>query len=416
MDFRKAQLDNGLTIVGEVNPAAQSVAVGFFVRTGARDETDAINGVSHFLEHMLFKGTDGLSALEVNEAFDRLGAKFNAFTGEEYTVYYAAVLPEYLAEVTDLWIRLMRPALRDDDFEMEKNVILEEIAMYRDLPQFDVMDRCRALHFGTHPCHRSVLGTEESIRGLTASQMREYFNRRYAPNNLVLACCGRFDFDALVEQAAAGCARWPAADVPRELGFFEGTRQVECHNRPTLSRAHVCLMSAAPAFQDDRRFTAGLAGMIVGDETGSRLFWALVDTAKAETATSQYEAMDGVGAVYTYLRCGADRLDEVLHTTTQVFDEVTRNGVRPDELEAAKNKALSTLAIKTETPMGRLVDLGMDWQYLQTYRSVADDVAAVRAVTVDDVQTLLEAYPLSACTQLALVPDPAGTAEAAPTT
>ncbi|MHC5017397.1 MAG: M16 family metallopeptidase [Planctomycetota bacterium] len=138
MNFECFTLDNGLIIIGEVNPLAQSAAVGFFVRTGARDETPQISGTSHFLEHMLFKGTDSLSALEVNAAFDGLGAKFNAFTSEENTVYYAAVLPEYLMDVAGLWMQLMRPSLRDDDFDIEKNVILEEIAMYKDLPQFEV--------------------------------------------------------------------------------------------------------------------------------------------------------------------------------------------------------------------------------------------------------------------------------------
>jgi len=138
MEFKKYVLDNGLAVIGEMNKFAKSAAVGFFVRTGARDETKHISGVSHFLEHMLFKGTEKLGPLEVNKAFDRIGAQFNAFTSEENTVYFAAVLPEYLPEVTQLWAHLMRPALRDDDFNMEKNVIKEEIAMYEDMPSFDV--------------------------------------------------------------------------------------------------------------------------------------------------------------------------------------------------------------------------------------------------------------------------------------
>ncbi|MHC4745208.1 MAG: M16 family metallopeptidase, partial [Planctomycetota bacterium] len=120
MEFKKKVLDNGLHVIGELNKSAKSAAVAFCVKTGSRDETTEINGVSHYLEHMLFKGTDKLSALEVNEAFDRTGAQFNAFTSEENTVFYAAMLPEYLGEVTELWIELMRPALRDDDFDMEK--------------------------------------------------------------------------------------------------------------------------------------------------------------------------------------------------------------------------------------------------------------------------------------------------------
>jgi len=172
MEFKKKELANGLVIIGEVNKSAKSAAVGFFVKTGSRDEGKQINGVSHFLEHMLFKGTERLSAFEVNEAFDRTGAQFNASTSEENTVFYAAVLPEFLAEVTGLWIELMRPSLRDKDFNIEKNVIKEEIAMYKDLPSFDVMDRCRSLHFDGHPCGNSVLGSEKSIDNLTADQMR----------------------------------------------------------------------------------------------------------------------------------------------------------------------------------------------------------------------------------------------------
>ena len=193
MEFKKKELSNGLTIVGEVNKSAKSAAVGFFVKTGSRDESDEINGVSHFLEHMLFKGTEKLSALEVNEAFDRTGAQFNAFTSEENTVFYAATLPEYLIEVTGLWIDLMRPKLRDEDFNIEKNVIKEEIAMYKDLPSFDVMDRCRHLYFDGDRCGNSILGSEQSIDNLTSEQMRNYFSNRYAPNNMVLACVGNFD-------------------------------------------------------------------------------------------------------------------------------------------------------------------------------------------------------------------------------
>ncbi len=156
-----------MTLIGEVNKSAQSSAFGFFVRTGSRDEDLKINGVSHFLEHMVFKGTDRLSSLEVNEAFDKTGAQYNAFTSEENTVFFAAFLPEYLDQITKLWIELMRPALRTEDFNIEKNVIKEEIAMYKDQPSYDVMDRCRAIYFDRHPLGHSVLGSVESIDAMT---------------------------------------------------------------------------------------------------------------------------------------------------------------------------------------------------------------------------------------------------------
>src|SRR5262249_52366256 len=151
--------------------------------TGARDETEQVAGVSHFLEHMLFKGTDRRSAEDVNREFDEIGAQYNAFTTEENTVYYGAVLPEFQPRVLDLLTDMMRPALRPEDFQMEKKVILEEIALYRDRPQFTVMDEARATYFGKHPLGHSVLGTPETIGPLTYEQMREYWERRYAASN-----------------------------------------------------------------------------------------------------------------------------------------------------------------------------------------------------------------------------------------
>jgi predicted Zn-dependent peptidase len=152
------QLENGLTIVGEHVPSARSLAMGFFVKTGARDETPEVNGVSHFLEHMMFKGTQRRSPEDVNREFDEMGARYNAFTSEENTVYYGNVLPKFQNRLLDLLADMMRPALRDEDFDMEKNVILEEIAMYQDRPQFLVFDLARETYFDNHPLGASILG------------------------------------------------------------------------------------------------------------------------------------------------------------------------------------------------------------------------------------------------------------------
>jgi predicted Zn-dependent peptidase len=404
MEFKSEKLRNGLVIIGENNKSAKSAAVGFFVKTGSRDETEQINGVSHFLEHMLFKGTERLSAFEVNEAFDRTGAQFNAFTSEENTVYYAAFLPEYLAEVTQLWTQLMRPALRVEDFNIEKNVIKEEIAMYKDLPSFDVMDRCRTLHFDGHPCGNSVLGSEESIENLTAEQMRDYFARRYAPNNIVLACAGNFDWDQICSLADNSCGNWQRQTVERKLDHNEGSRKKQRVGKANLVREHICLMSAGVSAQDPRRFTASLLGMIVGDDVGSRFFWELVDEALAEAASMQFGAMDGTGAFCSYIRCSSENVTMVLDVVKGIFDDLFRDGVTNDELTKAKNKILSALVIKNELPMGRLVDLGFNWTYLQQYRTIEDDVNAIKAVTVDDVHSLIEQLRPGDFTQLSLGP------------
>jgi len=404
MEFKNDKLPNGLTLIGEVNKSAKSAAVGFFVKTGSRDEVPAISGVSHYLEHMLFKGTEKLTALEVNEAFDRTGARFNAFTSEENTVFYAAILPEYLAEVTQLWADLMRPSLRDEDFNIEKNVIKEEIAMYQDLPSFDVMDRCRSLHFDGHPCGNSVLGSVESIDALTADQMREYFARRYAPDNMVLACAGNFNWDQIRSIASESCSKWEKQDAGRELKHHSGSKREGRIEKANLMREHICLMSEGVSAQAPNRFAASLLGAIIGDEVGSRFFWELVDKALAEAASMTYGAMDGTGTFYSYIRCGRDKVPTVLDIVRGIFDDLTSNGVTQEELTTSKNKTLSTLVIKNELPMGRLIDLGFNWTYLQEYRTIEDDVEAIKAVTVEDVNALIEEVKPGDFTQLSIGP------------
>jgi predicted Zn-dependent peptidase len=212
-----------LEIIAECNGDAHSAALGFFVRTGSRDENDKIAGVSHFLEHMLFKGTPTRSADDVNREFDEMGAHYNAFTNEENTVYYAAVLPEYLGRAAELWADVMRPSLREEDFNTEKKVIIEEIKMYEDQPPFCADEKCRAAFFGSHPLSRSVLGTERSIADLPVEAMRDYFERRYSPGNLLLAAVGKVDFDDLVKTAEKHCGHWtPVAPSFSPLPNGEG--------------------------------------------------------------------------------------------------------------------------------------------------------------------------------------------------
>jgi len=404
MQFKQKTLANGLVLIGEINPPAKSAAVGYFVKTGSRDETPQINGVSHFLEHMLFKGTERLNVFEVNEAFDRRGAQFNAFTSEEQTVFYAAVLPEYLLEITGLWAELMRPALRDDDFAVEKNVIKEEIAMYEDTPMFDVMDRCRSLHFGSHSCGASVLGSVASIDALTAGQMREYFSRRYAPNNMVVACTGSFDWDRFCETVESVCGRWQKGPVDRPLTDFGGTKARTRGEKANLKREHICLMHSGVSSQDPRRFAASLLSMIVGDDYGSRFYWELVDKALAEDASMHFSPMDGIGAFCSYLRCGTPNVGKVLGIVEGIFRDLAANGVREDELVKAQNKVLSALVLKNEIPMGRLVDLGFNWMYCGEYRSIEQDVEAVKGVRVEEVNRLIQDIDLGSYTQYSLGP------------
>ena len=196
MPFHRHVLANGLQIIGETNAANRSVALGFFVRTGSRDETPEVSGVTHFLEHMIFKGSERRTYLDVNRDFDRIGAQYNAYTSEENTVFYAAILPEYVPQALDVLADILRPSLRGEDFDMEKKVIIEEIGMYEDQPMWSAYDHAKRVFFADHPLGHSILGTPASITALTRDQMEAYFRRRYVASNVLVAAAGRLDWDA----------------------------------------------------------------------------------------------------------------------------------------------------------------------------------------------------------------------------
>src|SRR5690348_730994 len=184
LTFHHAQLPNGLDIVAEINPDSHSFAAGLFVKTGSRDEDPAIVGVSHFLEHMMFKGSEKYGWEEVNRIFDEMGARYNAFTSQEMTAYYANVLPEFTERAIEHLSHLLRPAIRPGDFDTEKKVILEEIAMYLDDPGHRIYERLMESHFGSHPLAMSILGSPHSIQKLKRDEMATYFQRRYGPGNM----------------------------------------------------------------------------------------------------------------------------------------------------------------------------------------------------------------------------------------
>src|SRR4051812_632402 len=244
MPSHSHKLPNGLQIIGESSPSARSVAVGFFVRTGARDETPEVCGVSHFLEHMVFKGTPRRTAWDVNRDFDKIGANYNAFTSEENTVFYAAVLPEYLPPALDILADILRPSLRDDDFNTEKNVIIEEIGMYEDQPMWSAYDHAKKHYFASHPLGNSILGTPESVTALTRDQMAAYHARRYVAPNITAVAAGNFEWGRFVDLLAAACGGWNGGPVAREnVRPAVGPQSVQVMPKETVTQEHVVMMA-----------------------------------------------------------------------------------------------------------------------------------------------------------------------------
>jgi predicted Zn-dependent peptidase len=400
--FLKQTLSNGLEIVAECNDAAYSTSLGFFVNTGSRDENDAVAGVSHFLEHMVFKGTPRRSADDVNREFDQMGAHYNAFTNEENTVFYASVLPEHQNEAVDLLADILRPSLRQEDFDTEKQVILEEIQMYEDQPPFGADDKCRAHYFGSHPLGRSVLGTAESITGLTSEAMGEYFRRRYSPGNIVLAAAGRIDFAGLVACAERCCGSWTPEATSRTVERAVAHDGFYVLPKETATQQYLMQMAAGPAAEDRDRYAAKLLATVLGDDSGSRLYWELVDPGFVEHVGLSHSEHQGAGMMMTYMSCEPEETADNLERIMRVYREA--DSITPAELDQAKSKVRSRIVLGSERPRGRMFAVGSDWVYRREYRTVESDMDAVATLTLDDLRAVLAKYPLTNPTTVTIGP------------
>lgn len=399
---RQHRLANGLHVIGECNDACQSAALGFFVRTGSRDEEAPESGVSHFLEHMMFKGTATRGALDITMQLGNMGAQANAFTSEENTVFYGAVVPQYFSRLQELLSDMLRPALDQHEFDTEKKVILEEIALYQDRPHFYLFEHAMREYFAGHTAGNSVLGSSESISALSRDQMKAYFERRYRPSNITLVAAGNFDFERFAADAEKYCGFWPDSEVQRDVSPHQGAEVSKEYAKNNLSQAHVLLISPGCSAQDDERYALGVLATIIGDSTGSRLYWELVNSGMAESAGCDSDEKDGTGCFVAYASTEPERLDEVGAVLQRVVSSALE--FSDDDLERAKTKLAARIVLDGETPMGRLMSLGNEWVYRRKIHNLKDTVRRLRAVSHDEIRAALDRYPLRSWSEFRLLP------------
>jgi predicted Zn-dependent peptidase len=402
--FHHTTLPNGLQVIAELNDQAHSIACGFFVKAGSRDETHELAGVSHFLEHMVFKGTPRRDALTVNRDFDRVGAKHNAQTSEEDTVYHFTCLPEYLPKSFDVLADILRPSLREDDFETEKKVIIEEIRMYLDNPMSVAYEAAKAAHFGQHTLGQSILGSVDSITAMRADQMRGYFAGKYSPSNIVLAFAGKSDWNVLVGLAEEHCEAWAGAATNRVVVPSKGTGAFRSVLRSEDKQQTLIAVADAPSLESPDRYAAALLAAILGDHTGSRLYWNLIDPGLADGVELSYQDYNGSGVFYTFMSCEPEGAETNLALISETFRDAMSKGLSEEELTQAKNKVLSRSVLRSERPMGRLMSLGFHWTYRQEHLPVEKELDAYSAVTLEDLRRVLERWPLVPMTIVSVGP------------
>jgi hypothetical protein len=401
--YRQARLKNGLNIIAEVDSAAHSSAVGFFVRTGARDEATPMMGVSHFLEHMMFKGTETIAADELNQRFDAMGARNNAYTSAEMTCFYAHVLPEYLPAATDLIGQMMRPALRTTDFTTEKKVILEEIAMYKDSPFWVLYERAIETHYGAHPLSHRVLGTSESVTALERDQMKQYFDARYSADNTVVALAGRLDFEHSVEIIERACGHWNSTAPRRNAGKPALAGGDFTLRDAKVNRGYFIGIAEGPSIEDDRKYAAAVLGQILGSPDNSRLHWALVETSLADECQAAFDARDGCGDYYVFASCDPANIEKV-EATIHAQIAALVDSLSEDDTRRLIAKTATAATIAGERPEGRMQRLGRQWTYLGRYETLEHEVERMASVTLDDLRNVAREFPVHPKTTGRLLP------------
>ncbi|MFG0300602.1 MAG: M16 family metallopeptidase [Phycisphaerales bacterium JB047] len=403
IQYHQITLDTGMTIIAETDDDAHSSAAGFFVKAGARDEATPIMGVSHYLEHMMFKGTDELSAEQINQGFDDLGASNNAYTSRELTCFYASVIPEHFQAAQTLLAKMMRPALRESDFDTEKGVILEEIAMYADNPFWVLYEESVARHYKHHGIWLRVLGTKDSITALTRDQMAEYFNQRYAADKTVVALAGKVDFDAAVKQITTLCGDWQQSvgereTTPPSVGAEPFTLRDE-----RVNRGYLIGISQAPAANDDERYAAALLMQMLGGVDNSKLHWALIETGLAEEAQAGYDGLDGTGDYFVYASGDPEKLDDIWEVMLKEIRGL-RDSITHDELVGLRSKMATAAMVGAERPGDRMQRLGRLWTMTGQYRPLEEELAKIESITIKDLQDLCDQYPLDRCTLGKMIP------------
>jgi predicted Zn-dependent peptidase len=390
--YKETTLDNGLRLVAEVSESAASAAIGFFVKTGARDEEAPLMGVSHFLEHMMFKGTDSRSAEQVDLAFDDLGAQHNAFTSSEMTAFWGASLPESIVEVHDILADILRPALRQEDFDAEKNVILEEIAMYDDQPFWVLYEQAMERYYGDHPLGFRVLGTPETIQNMQRDSMQAYFDHRYSADNTIVAMTGNIDFDAMVETVSSQSGTWEktgATRGPVHVARNAGNCEVVI---PDLRQHYVIMAMQGVTAQDELRYASAALASILGGGDGSRLYWSLVDKGLAEEAGASVDPSDGYGEQLAYAVCAPENASQVTEILQEELSNIT-SALTEADLTRVVAKAATAAAVGSELPAGRMQRLGSLLTTTGVYSSLEEELQKLESLTLSNLKEAAEAFP-----------------------
>jgi predicted Zn-dependent peptidase len=386
MHYDLTTLPNGLRIITETMPGIRSVAIGAWVDTGTRDELPNEAGASHFLEHLLFKGSAKLSSREISERFDSMGAEANAFTSKDHTCFWARLLDTDLADGVEILAEMLqRPAFRKKEIDSERQVVVEEINEAEDDPADRAFERFTGLVFSGHPLERPILGTRESLRAMKPKDISGYWSRRYGARSTVIALAGSIEHELAVKLVGDLFGDWDGRPADHEHGPISGEARATALAKP-IEQAHLVVGGVGFQRTDPRKWPFEVLNVALGGGMSSRLFTTIREEKGLAYSVSSFRiAFADAGAWGVYAATTPGNARQVIGLIEREIQNVVKKGITRDELDRAKGSMRGSLALAMEDANSRMVRLGRDEMVGAPHLSIDERIARIDAVTGDEV-------------------------------
>ena len=386
----KEILPNGLTLITESMPHVRSVAVGVWLKRGSRHETPAQTGISHFIEHMVFKGTKTRPAEVIAAQVDSIGGHMDAFTGKEYAAFHLKVLDEHLPLAVDiLGDIVLNPLFDPTEMAKEKKVIFEEINMVEDTPDDLVMENLTEAFWPGHPLGRPILGTKRSVSGFRRAELASFFKKVYRPSNIVIAAAGHLEHEAALELVRRHFEALPSGGAKGNGGPPRPASKIVSRSKKELEQVHVCLGAASfPQVHDDR-YGAYILNTVLGGSMSSRLFQNIREKrGLAYSISSGVTAYSDAGILTVYAGTSVDSIDEVVRLTVDEFRRMIDDPLPDDELRRAKDHLKGSLMLSLENTGSRMNNLARQEIYFGRHFDMDEILGGIEAVEAADVRRI----------------------------
>ncbi|WP_010269433.1 M16 family metallopeptidase [Paenibacillus senegalensis] len=385
----KKHLSNGVRVVLEKIDSCRSVSFGIWVKTGSRNESPELNGISHFIEHMLFKGTERYSTKEIAEVFDGIGGNVNAFTTKEYTCYYAKVLDEHLPIAVDVLAEMyFKSVLDEGELTKERNVILEEISMYEDTPDDLVHDLLAKASYGTHSLGYPILGTEANLQAMTSATLREYMSKHYTVENTVISVAGNID-DNILDLLESHFGSFEPHNSESVIVPPVFVADSIYHEKQT-EQNHICLSLPGLPLKDSRYYGMILLNNTIGGGMSSRLFQEIREKRGLAYSVYSYHSAHLDSGLFTiYMGTAPKQTEEVLKVTMELMEELVARGITDKELRKGKEQLKGSLILSLESTSSRMNRLAKNEMMLGEQTSIDEVLERIEGITLEQIQEVI---------------------------